>query len=155
MQQCGSAMCIHMSLPSCSSLPSHPSKSSQSTKLSSLCYIAASCQLSILHMAAQQYTYAFFIYLKSLSLICGNSPLLTHEPSLGLLGPRLLSDPLHTWPPPGFVPHWRLWVTHCSVSHGISVARRHKALSPVTGVIIRQPNFDLNWVKYFLGSLTS
>ena len=31
--------------------PSHPSRSSQSTKLSSLCYTAGSHQLSILHMA--------------------------------------------------------------------------------------------------------
>ena len=43
-----SAICIHMSPPT--PIPSHPSRSSQSTKLSSLCYTAAFRSLSILHM---------------------------------------------------------------------------------------------------------
>ena len=44
---------IPISPPSCVSLPpslSHPSRWSQSTELISLCYVAASCQLSILHL---------------------------------------------------------------------------------------------------------
>ena len=44
---------IPISLPSCVSLPpslSHPSRWSQSTKLISLCYAAASHQLSIFHL---------------------------------------------------------------------------------------------------------
>ena len=38
------------SLPSHLILPSHPSRSAQSNQLSSLCYAAASHQLSVLHM---------------------------------------------------------------------------------------------------------
>ena len=49
-----SAICMHISPHSWASLSpppiSHPSRSSQSTKLSSLCYIAASRWLSILYM---------------------------------------------------------------------------------------------------------
>ena len=44
---------IPISPPSCVSLPpslSHPSRQSQSTELISLCYVAASHQLSILHL---------------------------------------------------------------------------------------------------------
>ena len=48
------AICIHLFPPFQTSLPlhppSHPSRSSQSTRLSSLCYRAAFHQLSILHM---------------------------------------------------------------------------------------------------------
>ena len=51
-----SAVCIHISPPSCTSLPpsppSHPSRSAQSTELSSLCYTAGSHELSVLYMAA-------------------------------------------------------------------------------------------------------
>ena len=55
VQQCESTICINISHPSWASLPppspphSHPSRSSQSTKLSSLCHTAASHQLSVLH----------------------------------------------------------------------------------------------------------
>ena len=52
-QQCESALCLHISPPSGASLSppqSHPSRSSQSTQLSSLCYTAAFHQLAILHM---------------------------------------------------------------------------------------------------------
>ena len=52
-QQCESALCWHISPSAGASLPppqSHPSRSSQSTQLSSRCYTAAFHQLAILHM---------------------------------------------------------------------------------------------------------
>ena len=54
IQQHESAICIHIPPPPSASLPPHPCpiplRSSQSTKLSCLCYIAASHQLAILHI---------------------------------------------------------------------------------------------------------
>ena len=54
--QCESAICTHIALPSCVSLPTtphlfYPSRSSQTTKLRSLCYTAASHYLSVLHVS--------------------------------------------------------------------------------------------------------
>ena len=51
-------MYIPISPPTCISLPpslTHPSKWSQNTKLISLCYVAASHQLSILHLVVYIY----------------------------------------------------------------------------------------------------
>ena len=52
IQQCKSAIIIHMPPPSLVSLPfpSHPFRSSQSARLGSLCYTAPSHQVSILHL---------------------------------------------------------------------------------------------------------
>ena len=55
VQHCESAICVHnplhLELPS-HPPPSHPSMASQSTELSSLFYVTASHELSILHMVA-------------------------------------------------------------------------------------------------------
>ena len=54
IQQSKLVTCTHISLPSWISVPptpSHLSRSPQSTELSSLCYIADFCKLSILYMA--------------------------------------------------------------------------------------------------------
>ena len=57
VRQCESAMNKHISPPSWASLPfpSQPSRSSQSTRMGSLCYIASSHQLVILHMIVCTY----------------------------------------------------------------------------------------------------
>ena len=60
-----------ISPPSCASLPpslSHPSRWSQSTELTSLCYVAASHQLTILH-------YIGSIYASMLLSLCPSFPL--------------------------------------------------------------------------------
>ena len=82
---------IHISPPSCVSLPpslSHPSRWSQSTQLMSLCYAAASHQLSILHLVV----YICPCY----SLI--SSQLTLPPPSVqnGLFGPHVSPSCVHS-----------------------------------------------------------
>ena len=64
-------VCIYIYLPSLlttSLPPSHPSRSSQGTRLGSLCYIATSLNLAILHMVVCIYVNATFSICPTFSL---------------------------------------------------------------------------------------
>ena len=81
LQQHESAISIHMSLPSWTSLPlpSHLSRLSQSTGLSSLCYTTTSHKLSILHMIMYMHQ-CYVLNSSHPSLTSFSSPLLfTHS----------------------------------------------------------------------------
>ena len=69
IQQCQSAIIIHIYSPSWAPYAPtlHPSKSSQSTRLASLCYIAASHQLSSFHLIVYIYIDATFSIHSTLS----------------------------------------------------------------------------------------
>ena len=101
VQQYKSAIIIHMTTPFCapSPPPSHHSKSSQSTRLDSLCCVIAPYQLSLLPMIAYIYQCCFLcsshtllsflhcVY-KSILCICVSSPSL----QIGSLVPALFLD---------------------------------------------------------------
>ena len=75
-QQHKLAITIHISRPSWMSLPAHPSMSSQSSRLWSLCYTAAFHWLSVLHLVMCMFQCSFLNL--SHPLLTPRVPILSH-----------------------------------------------------------------------------
>ena len=114
-----SAICIHIPHFSWAPLspppPSHPSRSSQSAELSSLCYATASCQLATLHMVVW---------------ICqGCSPNLSH-PLLHSLFAHILSLHLCVYSCPAKRLNRTLFYAHlsCCIPRGFVLVRQEEPI---------------------------